>query len=68
MAITKTNAIVEQISVEGDVITTRVRYSLTEDSADLTSVRTEVVVSNATSDEVAAVQSVLNKAAVLAVA
>jgi len=72
MAITKTNATVENIRVQGDVITAIVQYALSDDSTDpatiVTNVNTDLVVSNATSAELTAVQSVISKAAVLAIA
>ena len=72
MAITKTDATVESVKVSGDVITATVNHALSDDSTDpatiVTRVRAEVVVSNATSAELTALQSISNKAAVLAVA
>ena len=72
MAITKTDAVVESVKVSGDVITATVNHALSDDSTDpateVTRVRAEVVVSNATSAELTALQSISNKAAVLAVA
>ena len=72
MAITKTNAIVESVKVAGSVITATVNHALTEGSTDpvteVTRVRVDVVVTNATSAELTAVQSIISKAAVLAVA
>ena len=72
MAITKTDAVVESVKVDGDVITATVNHALTEGSTDpvttVTRMRAEVVVSNATAAELTAVQSIVSKAAVLAVA
>jgi hypothetical protein len=72
MAITKTNAVVENVKVAGSVITATVNHALTDDSTDpdteVTRVRVDVVVTNATADELTAVQSIVSKAAVLAVA
>ena len=72
MAITKTDANVESVNVTGSVITATVNHALSDDSTDpatiVTRVRTNVVVSNATAAELTAVQSVISKAAVLAVA
>ena len=72
MAITKTDAVVESVKVDGSVITATVNHALSDDSTDpattVTRVRAEVVVSNATSGELTAVQSIISKAAVLAVA
>ena len=72
MAITKTDPVVENVKVVGDVIMATVNHALTEGSTDpvteVTRVRAEVVVSNATSAELTAVQSIVSKAAALAVA
>ena len=80
MAITKTNAVVEnlrygRVTVDGvssNGITATVNHALTDDSTDpdteVTRVRVEVVVSNATDGELTALQSIVSKAAVLAVA
>jgi hypothetical protein len=72
MAITKTDANVERVKVDGSVITATVNHALSDDSTDpatiVTRVRTDVVVSNATSGELTAVQSIVSKAAALAVA
>jgi hypothetical protein len=75
MAITKTNAVVEHIRYGGapsGVITATVNYAITDGSTspatEVTRVRVDVVVSNATPAELVAVQSVIGKAAVLAVA
>jgi hypothetical protein len=77
MAITKTDATVENVKVvvvEGaaNYITATVNHALSDDSTDpatiVTRVRTDVVVSNATSGELTAVQSIVSKAAALAVA
>jgi phytoene dehydrogenase-like protein len=72
MAITKTDAQVQHISVEGSVITATVNHAITDGSTspatEVTRVRVDVVVSNATSGELTALQSLVSKAAVLAVA
>ena len=72
MAITKTDATVESVKVNGSVITATVNHALSDDSTDpatiVTRVRTDVVVTNATSGELTALQSIVSKAAVLAVA
>ena len=72
MAITKTDPVVESVKVSGDVITATVNHALTEGSTDpvttVTRVRAEVVVSNATAGELTAAQSIISKAAILAVA
>ena len=80
MAITKTNAVVEnlrygRVTVDGvssNGITATVNHALTDDSTDpateVTRVRVDVVVTNATADELTAVQSVISKGAALAVA
>jgi hypothetical protein len=72
MAYAKTDAVVLHISVAGSVITALVNHAMSDDRTDpateVTRVRVEVVVSNATSGELTAVQSVIAKAAVLAVA
>ena len=72
MAITKTDANVESVNVTGSVITATVNHALSDDSTDpatiVTRVRAEVVVSNATDGELTALQSIVSKAAVLAVA
>ena len=72
MAITKTNAVVESVKVAGSVITATVNHAITDDSTDpdteVTRVRVDVVVTNATADELTAVQSVISKGAALAVA
>jgi hypothetical protein len=72
MAITKTDATVEVVKVSGDVITATVNHALSDDSTSpatiVTRVRVDVVVSNASSAELAAVKSVISKAAALAVA
>ena len=72
MAITKTSAKVEGVSVSDGIITATVNYAITDGSTspatEVTRVRVDVVVSNATQAELAAVQSVIGKAAVLAVA
>ena len=72
MAITKTDAIVESVKVAGSVITATVNHAITDDSTnpntEITRVRVDVVVTNATADELTAVQSIVSKAAALAVA
>ena len=72
MAITKTDAVVESVKVSGDIITATVNHALTEDSTDpvtqVTRMRVEVVVSNATAAELTAVQSIVSKAAALSTA
>ena len=72
MAITKTNAVVESVKVAGSVITATVNHAITDDSTspatEVTRMRVDVVVTNATSGELTAVQSIVSKAAVLAVA
>ena len=72
MAITKTDAKVQNVSVAGSVITATVNHALSDDSPDpapiVPRVRAEVVVSNATDGELTALQSIVSKAAVLAVA
>ena len=58
MAITKTGAVVQHISVAGSVITATVNHALSDDSTDpatiVTRVRAAVVVSNATDGELTA--------------
>jgi len=72
MAITKTDAVVESVKVSGDIITATVNHALTDDSTDpvtqVTRMRVEVVVSNATAAELTAVQSIVSKAAALSTA
>ena len=72
MAITKTDAVVENVRVQGDIITAQVKYTLSDSGTDpateVTKVRVDVTVANATSAELTAMQSVVSKAAVLAVA
>ena len=72
MAITKTDATVASVKVAGSVITATVNHALSDDSTSpatiVTRVRVDVVVSNATADELTAVQSVISKGAALAVA
>ena len=72
MAITKTDAVVESVKVSGDIITATVNHALTDDSTDpvtqVTRMRVEVVVSNATAGELTAVQSIVSKAAALSTA
>ena len=72
MAITKTNAVVENVKVAGDIITATVNHAITDDSTspatEVTRMRVDVVVTTATSGELTAVQSIVSKAAALAVA
>ena len=72
MAITKTDATVEGVKVDGSVITATVNHALSDDSTSpatiVTRVRVEITVSNATSGELTALQSIVSKAAALAVA
>jgi ribosomal protein S8E len=73
MAITKESAEVQSIQVAGSVITATVNYVLSNDATDPATIEAEVnsvsiVVSNATSAELTAVQSIISKAAVIAVA
>jgi hypothetical protein len=72
MAIVKADANVENIKVNGDVITATVNLAYNDNGTDpvteLTRTRTAVIVSNASSAELAAVKSVISKAAALAVA
>jgi hypothetical protein len=73
MAITKTGATVQNVSVEGSVVTATVNYVLSNDATDPATIEAEVssvhiVVSNATAGELTAMQSIISKAAALAVA
>ena len=77
MAITKTGAEVESLKVTGSVITATVRYALSDDTVTDPSTgedqiinhnRDTITVTNATSAELTAAQSLVSKAAVLAVA
>ena len=72
MAIIKANAEVKHLEVVGDVISAKVQFTYQEDSTspntDLNQANVTLVVSNATSAELTAAQSLVSKAAVLAVA
>lgn len=73
MAITKASAEVQSVQVVDGVITAQVNYLLSNDATDPATIEAEVnsvsvVVTNATSAELTAVQSIISKAAVLAVA
>ena len=69
MAIEKTDAQVEGLTVEADgSVTARVNYQLADGSTVITRVRENVPITNATSDEKTAAASLVSKAAVLAVA
>ena len=72
MAIIKANAEVKHLEVEGDVIYAKVQFTYQEDSTspntDLNQANVTLVVSNATSAELTAAQSLVSKAAALAVA
>jgi hypothetical protein len=72
MAITKTNGTVETLKVRGSVITAVVRHELSDDSTDpatiINHMRVPVTVTNASSAELAAAQSLVTKAIALAVA
>jgi hypothetical protein len=69
MAIEKSDAKVEALFVEADgSVTARVNYKLADGGTDITRVRTDVAVVNATSGELTAAASLKAKAAVLAVA
>ena len=69
MAIEKSDAQVESLFVEADgSVTARVNYKLADGGTDITRVREDVAVVNATSDELTAAASLVSKAAVLAVA
>ncbi len=72
MAIVKADANVEALAVNGNVITATVNIAHNDNATDpvteLTRVRTTVTVSNATSGELAAIKSLVSKAAVIAVA
>ena len=69
MAIEKSDAQVESLVVEADgSVTARVNYKLADGSTELTRVRADVAVANATTDEKTAAASLVSKAAVLAVA
>ena len=69
MAITKTNATVEGMSVlEDGSVEAKVIYSLSDDGSEITRARTTLTVSNATDGEKTAAASLATKAAALAVA
>ena len=69
MAIEKSDAQVESLSVEADgSVTATVNYKLADGSTDITRVRVDVPVTNATSGELTAAASLVSKAATLAVA
>jgi len=72
MAIIKANAEVKHLEVVGDVISAKVQFTYQEDSTspntDLNQANVTLVVSNATSAELTAAQSLVSKAAALAVA
>jgi hypothetical protein len=69
MAIEKSDAQVEGLTVEADgSVTARVNYKLADGGTDITRVREDVAIANATTDEKAAAASLVSKAAVLAVA
>jgi hypothetical protein len=69
MAIEKSDAQVESLFVEADgSVTAKVNYKLADGSTDITRVRVDVPVTNATSGELTAAASLKAKAAVLAVA
>ena len=72
MAIIKANATVESLSVSGDVIYAQVIFMYQQDSTspntDLNSARSLITVTNATGAELTAAQSLVSKAAALAVA
>ena len=69
MAIEKSDPQVESLTVKADgSVTARVNYKLADGSTDITRVRVDVAVANATTDEKTAAASLVSKAAVLAVA
>jgi hypothetical protein len=69
MAIEKSDAQVEGLTVEADgSVTARVNYLLADGGTDITRVREDVPITNATSAELTAAASLVSKAAVLAVA
>ena len=69
MAIEKSDAQVEGLTVEADgSVTARVNYLLADGGTEITRVREDVPITNATTDEKAAAASLVSKAAVLAVA
>jgi len=68
MAIEKSDAQVESLFVEADgSVTARVNYKLADGGTDITRVREDVPITNATSGELTAAASLKAKAAVLAV-
>ena len=68
MAIEKSDARVESLVVEADgSVTATVNYKVADGSTDITRVRADVPVTNATSGELTAAASLQSKAAVLAV-
>jgi len=68
MAIEKSDAQVESLFVEADgSVTARVNYKLADGGTDITRVREDVAIANATSGELTAAASLKAKAAVLAV-
>jgi len=68
MAIEKSDAQVEGLTVEADgSVTARVNYKLADGGTDITRVREDVPITNATSGELTAAASLKAKAAVLAV-
>ena len=72
MAIIKADAAVSHLDVVGGVVYATVNYAYQDDSTDpnteLHRANTRLAVTNATSAELAAAQSLISKAAVLAVA
>lgn len=69
MAIEKSDAQVESLSVEADgSVTATVNYLLADGGTEITRARVTVAVSNATSAELTAAASLVSKAAGLAVA
>jgi len=68
MAIEKSDAQVEGLTVEADgSVTARVNYKLADGGTDITRVREDVPITNATSGELTAAASLKAKAAILAV-
>jgi len=68
MAIEKSDAQVEGLTVEADgSVTATVNYKLADGSTEITRVRADVPVTNASSAELTAAASLVSKAAVLAV-
>ena len=69
MAIEKSDAQVETLKVGADgSVTAQVNYLLADSGTEITRVRADVPVTNATSAELTAAASLVSKAAVLAVA